>query len=366
MKTSLHLLCLLLIGGQVSATHLRGGYISARNTTALSYEVTATIYYEGSASAGVEGTITLCFGDGTTQEVTRQSQRTTTDGSLSISTYRTIHTYAGPGTYVLTTGLSNRSVTRNIAGATDQIPMALSTTLSTNNGLNQTPLLAIPATGFQIATNQRLIFPMKATDAEGDSVAYTLARPLTNTTSNTCLSRTVTGYRFPNDLTQRGIFKVGGRTGDLTWDAPVELGNYSVAIQISEYRNGLLISQTLTEFLLTVVDKPGTPGVIPPYEPALEGGIVTALPIYRDEDVSLTVSPNPVDDRLQVVIQTSNPTTAQTQLLDGSGRILHELSFGRSARQHEQVISMSSLTPGQYVLRANVDGRTLVRKVIKK
>ena len=358
------LLCLLLIGDLVWATHLRGGYISVRNTSGLSYEVTATIYQEGTASASSDESITMCFGDGTSQFVNRLSLRISGDGLLGVSTYRLVHTYAGPGTYALTTSLSNRSTTRNIVQLSDQLPMTLSTTVSTNNGSNQTPLLSLPAAGFQIATNQRLVFPVKATDTEGDSLAYTLARPLTNTASNTCLGRSIVGYLFPNDLTRRGIFNVDRRTGDLTWDAPFEQGNYSIAILISEYRNGALISQTLTEFLLTVVDKPGTPSVIPPYEPALEGGIVTALPVYRGEDISLTVFPNPVNDRLQVVIQTSNPTTARTQLLDSNGRLLYELSFGRSARQHEQVISMSSLTPGQYVLRADVGGQILVRKVL--
>ena len=87
---------------------------------------------------------------------------------------------------------------------------------------------------------------------------------------------------------------------------------------------------------------------------------------YRDEDVTLSVFPNPVDDRLQVVVQTSIPATARMQLLDGSGRTLHELTFGRLARRHEQVISMGSLTPGLYLLRAKVGDRTLTRKVMKK
>ena len=135
---------------------------------------------------------------------------------------------------------------------------------------------------------------------------------------------------------------------------------------VGEYRSGILISQTLIDVSLSVVDRPGTPGVIPPYEPARESSLVTALPNYRDEDLTLTVFPNPVEDRLQVVIQTSNPATARTRLIDSNGRILHEITFGRLARQHEQVISLDSLTPGVYVLRAETGGQTLVQKVIKK
>lgn len=368
MKTFFLLLGLLLLGGQASATHLRGGYIQVRSvsTTALTYEVTTTIYTEGSAASTGEGSITLCFGDGSAQEVFRQSRLTTTDGSLSISTYRLVHTYAGPGTYVLTTSPANRTTARNITSSTDQGAMTLTTTFSTNNGPNQTPTLLLPVTNLQVATNQRFVFPLKTADTEGDSLVYTLTRPLTNGAGNTCTGRPVATYQYPNDLTRRGTYRLDNRTGDLTWDAPVEQGNYSVAITVGEYRSGILISQTLIEISLVVVDRPGTPGVIPPYEPARESSLVTALPNYRDEDVTLTVFPNPVEDRLQVVIQTSNPTMARIQLLDSNGRLLHELSFGRLARRHEQVIGLDSLTPGVYVLRTRIGDRTLVRKVIKK
>lgn len=368
VKPSFLLFCLLLLSGQASATHLRGGYLQTRSisATALTYEITATIYYEGSAASTGESLLTLCFGDGSTQEAFRQSRRTTTDGLLSISTYRVVHTYAGPGTYTLTTALPGRTTVRNIAGVTEQEPLALTTTFSTNVGPNQTPALLFPATGLQAATNQPFILALNATDAENDSLVYSLTRPLTNSTNNTCFARPVATYQYPNDQTRRGTYTLDNRTGNLTWDAPVEQGNYSVAITVGEYRSGILISHTLMEVSLVVVDRAGTPGLIPPYEPARENSLVTALLNYRDEDVTLTVFPNPVEDRLQVIIQTSKSAPARTQLFDGNGRILYELSFGRLVRRHEQVISMGSLMPGLYVLRAEVGGQTLVRKVVKK
>ena len=371
MKTFALLMGLLLLGGQVTASHLRGGYVQARSisTTALTYEVTVTLYLDevqgGSASTGADE-LSLCFGDGTTQSVVRLSRRFTNDRITSINTYRLVHTYAGPGTYTLSTVLPNRTIARNITGSTEQGPLVLTTTLSTTNGTNQTPTLLLPETGFLATTNQRLVLPLKTTDAEGDSLVYSLTRPLTNTPENTCTGRVVATYQYPNDLTRRGTFTVNNRTGDLTWDAPVEPGNYSVAITVGEYRNGILISQTGMEVSLVVVDRPGAPGVIPSYEPAREMDLVTALTDYRDEDVTLTVFPNPVDDRLQVIIQTSNPATIRTKLLDATGRTLHDMTVGRLVRRHEQIISMGSLTPGIYVLRAEVGDRTLVRKVVKK
>ena len=121
--------------------------------------------------------------------------------------------------------------------------------------------------------------------------------------------------------------------------------------------------------VLTAADLPSTPTTLPAYVPAIvgiTGLLVTALEAYRDTDFELIVFPTPVDDRLQVVIQTSNPTTATLQLLDSNGRLLHRLAFDRAARQHDQFISMGSLTPGVYLIRADIGGRSLVRKVVKR
>lgn len=371
------LLCLSLLSIHVAqATHLLGGYIQAKPApnSALTYDVTVTLYLDGAngaAASSAMSSLTLCFGDGTTAEAQRLSnQPLPTDRTVSQSTYRVSHAYAGPGVFTIAVVISNRSAVQNIRGAADQF-FALSTTFTvgaiTPNG---TPTLFIPETGFQIAANQRVVFPLRSTDSEGDSLSYGLKTPLGGT--GPCAARTVAAYQFPNDLTRQGTFKLNHRTGDLTWDAPTQLGRYSVAVTVSEYRNGGLISQTVQEISLLVVDRSGTPGIIPAYEPAVEGdvsiipGVVTAVPDSPADKAMLTVFPNPVDDRLQVLVQTGNPATAAIRLVDATGRIRHELNFGRPARQHEQVISMDSLTPGVYFLRADVAGETFVRKVLKK
>ncbi len=367
------LLCLTLLSLQANASHLRGGFIQARSisTTASTYEITVTVYYDevqGTAAANEASTLTVCFGDGSTQAVSRQARRLLSDRTTSVNVYRTTHTYAGPGIYTLTTAVPNRTLAQNIPNAGSQL-FTVSTTLSTNSATNQTPEPSIPASGFRVGINQRAVLSLAAPDTDGDSVVYTLARPQTTPNPSGCSQQPVDAYQFPNDLTRQGTFKLNARTGELVWDAPTQQGYYSVAITINEYRRGNLISQTTHELPLIVEDRPGTPGVVPPYEPARvdnAGSIVTALPNELDADMQLTVFPNPVDDRLQVVIQTSNPATATVQLLDASGRSLHEQRFGRTARRHEQIISLSSLSPGLYVVSANVGGRVLVRKVLKR
>lgn len=367
MKTTLFLsLCLLLAGLQATASHLRGGYIQVKSVSALSYEINIYVFADevnGASASASAGLVSICFGDGSTQEVIRISRVLSANRATSISTYRVVHTYAGPGTYTLTSSIVNRTGVLNIERATD-LPMTLTTVFTT--GTIKTPTLTIPDIGFTATLNQRFVLPFSSSDFTGDNLRYSLARPLTSPATNGCTATTTPSYQYPNDVTKQGTFKLDNRTGILTWDAPTKQGYYSAAISVNEYRDGTLISQTQFEILVTVIDAPGTPGVIPPYEPATEVGLVTALPDYRDEPVTLATFPNPVEDRLQVVVQSSSPSPARIRLLGANGQILHELSFIKPARQHEQVISMTGVSPGIYFLQANVGGQALVRKVVKK
>ncbi|GAB2565104.1 T9SS type A sorting domain-containing protein [Spirosoma areae] len=296
----------LLVSTQTAqATHLRGGYIQAKPVlgSSLTYQVTVLLYLDeaqGKAAADQANEYVVCFGDGTTATTYRASRVYITDRTVSVNSYTLIHTYAGPGTYALTANLPNRSVTKNITDASNQL-FTLATTISTNP-VNQTPTPGFPESGFRIGVNQQATISLKATDAEGDSLVYGLAKALTSAGSESCSRRVVSSYQFPNDVTRRGTFKLNNRTGTLVWDSPTQAGYYSIALNIDEYRNGSLISQTAQEILFIADDTPGPSSPIPPYEPAFEGAILTAVTQYADSDVQIIAFPGPVDDRLQVVI----------------------------------------------------------------
>lgn len=369
MKPFILLLLMLLSVHVTQATHLVGGYVQAKAVTSssLTYEITVALYLDailGTQATGQTTSVSVCFGDGTSGLASRQSQTVTLNKLVHLSIYRIIHTYPGSNAYALTVSIPNRTIANNITNASSQL-FTLNTTITTNV-TNQTPTPGYPEAGFHLGANQKATILLKATDIEGDSLVYSLTKPLTSTDKEPCISKPVPSYQFPNDIAHKGIFKLNSKTGELVWDSPAQSGNYSTALHISEYRKGVLISQTTQEITLVVDDLPGTPSIIPPYEPAMEGTIVTAIINYADADVALTTFPSPVDDHLQVIIQTSNPTTAAVQLTDLNGRKLHTLEFAKASRQHEQVISMDSLTPGVYLLRADVDGRKLVRKIVKK
>ncbi|WP_018619256.1 T9SS type A sorting domain-containing protein [Spirosoma luteum] len=375
MKTVLLLVLVLFSMGMAQASHLLGGYIRATpvSGSSLTYQISAVLYLDevtGKTATNQTDAIQICLGDGTTATAYRASRMILTNQTTSINSYTLIHTYVGPGTYTLTTSVSNRTPNKVIPNA-ENLLLTLNTTFTTNTtAANQTPAAGFPPTSFRIGVNSRAVLSLKATDAEGDSLVYGLAKPLTTLSiSQSCTAQVIPTYQYPNDITKRGTFKVNSTTGDLVWDSPVEVGLYSVALNISEYRTGVLISQTTQEITLFVDDLPGTPGVSPPYEPAIQGvggGLVMATTSYADTDFLLTTFPSPVDDQLQVVIQTSNLTSPMVEMTDINGRILHKLIFNRLARQHEQVIGMGSMTPGVYILRVSIGERSISRKIVKR
>ena len=375
MKTVLLLVLVLFSMGMAQASHLLGGYIRATpvSGSSLTYQISAVLYLDevtGKTATNQTDAIQICLGDGTTATAYRASRLINGNQTTSINSYTLIHTYVGPGTYTLTTSVSNRTPNKVIPNA-ENLLLTLNTTFTTNTtAANQTPAAGFPPISFRIGVNSRAVLSLKATDAEGDSLVYGLAKPLTTLSiSQSCTAQVIPTYQYPNDITKRGTFKVNSSTGELVWDSPVEVGLYSVALNISEYRTGVLISQTTQEITLFVDDLPGTPGVSPPYEPAIQGvggGLVTATTSYADTDFLLTTFPSPVDDQLQVVIQTSNLTSPMVEMTDINGRILHKLIFNRLARQHEQVIGMGSMTPGVYILRVSIGERSISRKIVKR
>ncbi|MBC3788974.1 PKD repeat protein, partial [Spirosoma sp. LMG 31448] len=136
------------------ATHVRAGEITTRRTsaTSLTYEITLTAYYDeiggrDAAAAGANSYV-ICFGDGTSESVTRLPKRLINGGTSSINTYVTNHTYPGPGAYTISVAISNRNDnTKNLqSGASSTIQFFVSTTIFINPalGLNSTPRLLNP------------------------------------------------------------------------------------------------------------------------------------------------------------------------------------------------------------------------------
>lgn len=100
------------------------------------------------------------------------------------------------------------------------------------------------------------------------------------------------------------------------------------------------------------------------YDLVCDGVTSVNEPIFED-DVSLSVYPNPTSDNSTVQFELEEPANVEVSLLDVTGRVVFQKSKGRlSIGKHNQLIEMSGLRSGMYLLSFTVGGdRSLVRLV---
>ena len=115
-----------------------------------------------------------------------------------------------------------------------------------------------------ICVNQPFSFNHSATDANGDSLVYSLYQPYNNPvptfTNNTVTFTPITyvgGYSSTNPL-GAGPFSINSSTGLLT-GTPGTLGQFVVGVMVKEYRNGVYIGQTIRDFQFNVLNCPQPP-----------------------------------------------------------------------------------------------------------
>lgn len=355
----------------VFGTHLIGGYIQVKRVaTSPTFEFSIKIYVNevtGKTDIDQNDFILVCLGDGSGDlEIPRYST-TLLENRISLNVYKVTHVYSGmgSGTYTVSARLQSRSALSNLPNALT-VPLYLETTFSPAV-VNTFPVFQGPAPGsLTVPVNQKATYNFLAKDADGDSVAHYLIRVRNGECMKT--SQPVSGYSFPNEVTREGTFKIDTKSGQLTWDAPTSVGTYDFAVVAEEWRNGQRISATLFDMVTRVIDQPGSiPGSIPPYEPVLERGLLTALEDrINDRDLSITVFPSPSQNRFQIVLKSRKPTTATFQLLDSQGRIIQEVAENKTALEHQQAIGNEQLAPGLYLIQTSVRGRVYTNKVIKR
>lgn len=252
--------------GMISATHIRGGYITLRSVPAssLTYEIGVIIYgYSGSA-VGVGGG-DVDFGDGTVVDIeeTDFSIETTTLGNeVSITSLKINHTFPAAGIYTV----SFREFYRN-AGVVNmansvETPFFTSTTIVIDPllGTNTTPSLALHPVIFSKA-GSRFFASVNCIDMEGDSLVYSLEVPKRNTEDD------VLEHSWPNaekfyrgeQLENKPAFSLNKLSGQLIWDTPLMPGEFAIAYRVLEYRkvNGTVYKLSDTTIDRQIVNQPG-------------------------------------------------------------------------------------------------------------
>ncbi len=113
-----------------------------------------------------------------------------------------------------------------------------------------------------LCSNEQLVFDHSATDPDGDQLVYSLVTPYAGASSATPAPNVAPpppysnvlwlgGFSAPQPLGPGSNVSINAATGVLTVN-PNMIGLFVVGIRVQEYRNGVLIGQTVRDFLFKV------------------------------------------------------------------------------------------------------------------
>ncbi|AKD03372.1 T9SS type A sorting domain-containing protein [Pontibacter korlensis] len=254
MKTKLLLsaLALLLLPMLVQATHLYSGYISytVDEHNPLQFNFTFTLYTNHFSQAE-DPEVEVKMGDGNTVVLPRTSI-TPYSYTYDRDIFHWSYTYATPGNYTVTwIGESRNHGIINFPSPSDQVAMHVSTAVNASRlitNYNSVALAGVPI--FEAYAGEPMIHNLLTYDADGDQLLYELVTPKTENANSEII--TVPGYQFPEGLTV-------SKYGELSWVAPNTVGQYVIALQVTEQRNGAAIGTTVVDIMYNVSDSKEKP-----------------------------------------------------------------------------------------------------------
>lgn len=302
--------CLLLLAGNIFATHNRAGEITYKWLGGLSYEVRITTYTRACGLCADRCKLVINWGDGDSEELNRingPSNRCpdAADGvvidpvnEIRKNIYIGTHTYDAPGIYTLFMEDANRNAGISNIVNSDQVPFYIQSEIFIAPALggNSSPILTNPPVE-RGCINKRFEHSPGAFDPDGDSLSYKLV-----------LSRTVNGDPIPTiydpTLVQDSV-KIDPTTGLFVWDVPQNPGQYNFAFEITEWRknsNGRYtkIGYVTRDMQVDIEDCGNNPPQIQPVGPfCIEAGKqlrfkVRAVDVDGD-DITLTAFGGPFE-----------------------------------------------------------------------
>ncbi|PID89491.1 MAG: hypothetical protein CSB01_01545 [Bacteroidia bacterium] len=257
MKRLLLIISYFLLSFSLFATHNRAGEIIYRQISEYTYEITLYTYtYTKPGVVADRPELTIHWGDNTSDVVPR-SEELYLPYYYKRNKYVWKHTFPGPGVYEILAQDPNRNDgVKNITNSV-RVMFAIKTTLkiSSSVGFNNTPKLLNPPYD-KAFVNTPFVHNPAAYDPDGDSISYKLV---------TCLGENgeplVDVYSLPQYSKELYVDSI---TGDLVWDAPVEVGIYNIAIAIEEWRDGVKIGQIVRDMQIEVFETDNNPPIINP------------------------------------------------------------------------------------------------------
>lgn len=313
LKRSLFLVLLLATAFPLFATHQRAAEITYRWIQGLTYEVTITMYtYTPSPADDIRTTLPIIWGDNTESEIPRVTFQALPE-NYTLNVYRMNHTFPGNGSYTISVEDPNRNFgVVNIPNSVN-VPIYVESKLIINPFLgtnNSVQLLNAPVD--QGCVGKMYVHNPSAFDPDGDSLSFQLV----NCRGSQGLE--VPGYTTPLASTS---FAIDAVTGDLTWNTPVLQGEYNVAFEITEWRNGTKIGSVVRDMQILIGACNNNPPVIElsDYHCIVAGNTLSFDVSASDPDnntVTLTATGAPFEVQNQASIvpdpATGTPTATTT------------------------------------------------------
>ena len=306
------LLCLLILFSFIGkATHNRAGEILYKRiqpftkvvggltVQVYTYSFTIVKYTNDGSTIADRCEDTLYFGDGERGIAPRVNgslcgdcQSPITCGSIIMNQngyivkkniYTIIHTYAGPGNYLVRSLDPNRNEgVHNIPNSVN-LPFYIESFLVINSftGANSSPTFSFDPID-RACVDKCFYHNPGAYDTDGDSLSFEL------TTSRGADGSTVPGYFMPS--VEGGIYNINATTGLMTWCSPKFVTQYNLAFIVKEWRKNTsgvyqLVGYVLRDMQVIVIACPfnNPPSMIIPQDTCVEAGTLIDKVIYVND-----------------------------------------------------------------------------------
>lgn len=238
---------LFVIGSTTRATHLRAGELRYEHMEGLTYRVQGILYLDPNSPA--DRPEIVIYIDGVADTVPRTEiidfPSATSCGAIRRCVYETQHSFPGPGLYTIDMVDSNRnSGIVNVPNSVSQSFCVKAIIVIGANGPNNSVRFAAPAL-FSDMEWSTLVHDPIAEEDDGDSLSFDLVTPH----GLGCIP--IAGYALPYSPSP-GWAWLDPTSGVYAWYMPNLIGEYTIAIRASEWRNNAMIGQVTRDMAFCV------------------------------------------------------------------------------------------------------------------
>jgi len=252
-------LVFILISFSSFATHNKSGEITYIQIDEHTIKGIITTYTSLEARNADRDSLEICWGDRTCETIARvngldMNANGVADGELIFdgikkNVYTSLHTYSDLGDYTLSMLDLNRNhgILNINFGRSEDVPFYLETTFTLTEKVNNSPTILIDPID-QGSVGESFIHILNAYDIDGDSLSYKISTPMDNADSN------VPVYSSLDEIANNEgtSFSFDEHTGVLIWDSPIIPGQYTIAIEILTFRNGIQNGKILRDMEIII------------------------------------------------------------------------------------------------------------------